>query len=365
MRRKKSVFISCRTDIWNNIHLSIKRIVVAFFLRGICGSIGKVLVPAALAALVFSCAHPEKQKTVSLIFDSDIGPDYDDVGAIAILHNMEARGEVKILATVASNEYEGIAGVLDVFNTYFNRADIPIGVPKGPGVNLKGRQSWTDTLVARYPHAIDSNSQAPDAVEVYRKILSQQPDTSVTIVTVGFLTNLANLLHTTGDRFSPLNGAALVKKKVKLLVTMGGKYPAGKEFNLEKDAAASKEALENWPTPVILNGWEIGTRVKTGLPLVHNSKIQNSPVKDVFSMSIPKAPGDSAGRSSWDEITVLVAVRGYEPYFTLHPGRIEVADDGSNTWNDQGSGQFYLVEKEAPEKIETIINQLMMEQPKK
>lgn len=338
---------------------------MAVFLRGIRRNIGKVVLPTLWALCMWSCSRPAEQKTVSVIFDSDIGPDYDDVGAIAILHNMAASGEVKILATVASNEYEGIAGILDVFNTYFNTANIPIGVPKGPGVNLKGRQSWTDTLLARYPHKIDSNSQAPDAVEVYRKILSEQPDTSVTIVTVGFLTNLANLLHTTGDRFSSLDGIALVRKKVKLLVTMGGKYPAGKEFNLEKDAAASKEALENWPTPVILNGWEIGTRVKTGLPLIHNSEIHHSPVKDVFSMSIPKVPGDSAGRSSWDEITVLVAVRGYEPYFTLHPGRIEVADDGSNTWNDQGTGQNYLVEKEAPEKIEAVINQLMMEQPKK
>lgn len=58
-------------------------------------------------------------------------------------------------------------------------------------------------------------------------------------------------------------------------------------------------------------------------------------------------------------------MRGYEPYFTLRPGRIEVADDGSNTWNDQGAGQYYLIEKEAPEKMARVIHQLMMEQPKR
>src|SRR6185437_2250268 len=85
-------------------------------------------------------------KPVRLIFDSDMGPDYDDVGAIALLHALADKGEVKILATMASTKYEGVAGVLNVFNTYFNRPDIPIGVPKGYALELRDFQHWTDTL---------------------------------------------------------------------------------------------------------------------------------------------------------------------------------------------------------------------------
>ncbi len=142
-----------------------------------------------------------------------MGPDYDDVGALAMLHAMADKGEVKILCTMASTKYEGVAAVLDILNTYFKRPDLPIGIPKGNAIDTKDFQHWTDTLLARYPHNLISNREAPDAVTLYRQILSQQPDHSVTIVTVGFLTNIANLLHSPADQYSSLTGIELVRKK--------------------------------------------------------------------------------------------------------------------------------------------------------
>ncbi|GAA4310540.1 nucleoside hydrolase [Compostibacter hankyongensis] len=306
----------------------------------------------------------KKQGPVPVIFDSDIGPDYDDVGAITILHVMEDKGEAKILATVASNKYEGIAAVLDLFNTYFGRPEIPIGVPKGEGVSLTDPQHWTDSLLAKYPHRVKRNADVPDAVKVYRKVLAGQPDHSVTVVTVGFLTNLAGLLDSKADEFSPLSGKELAARKIKQLVCMGGRYPSGKEFNIMKDAASSQKVFDSWPTPVIFSGFEIGAEIKTGLPLIHNTAL-SSPAKDAFSICIPQSPEDSAGRMSWDETTVLVAVRGYAPYYTLQPGKIKVASDGSNTWDKQGQGQFYLVKKTAPEKVQEVINDLMMQEPRR
>src|SRR5579872_4101739 len=76
-------------------------------------------------------------KPIPVIFDTDIGPDYDDVGAITLLHAFADSGKVRILATMASNKYEGIAAVIDVFNTYFKKPNIPIGVPKSWAVNLR------------------------------------------------------------------------------------------------------------------------------------------------------------------------------------------------------------------------------------
>ena len=274
-------------------------------------------------------------------------------------------GEAKILATVASNQYEGIAAVLNVFNTYFNRPGIPIGVPKGKAVNMRDSQHWTDTLLVKYPHKILYNNDVPDAIDVYRKVLASQPDHSVTIVTVGFLTNMANLINSKGDNFSPLNGKALIRKKVKLLVSMAGQYPSGKEFNIFEDAKSSKEALDNWPTPIIFSGFEIGAKIKTGLPLVRNNEIHNFPAKDVFRICIPLSKEDTDGRMSWDETAVLVAVKGYKPYYTLHQGKIAVTTDGSNSWDESKKSQYYLVEKESPNKIADIINHLMMQQPKK
>ena len=317
-----------------------------------------------IACLIMFNLNAQKQKPVPIIFDSDIGPDYDDVGAITMLHAFADSGEAKILATVASDKYPNAAAVLSVFNTYFKRPNIPIGIVKGNGVNLSDEQHWSDTLVAKYPHKIKSNDEAEDAVTVYRKILSQQPDNSVTIVTVGFLTNLANLMNSKPDKYSPLDGTTLIHKKVKRLVSMAGRFPEGKEFNVFMDSTSSQIVFSKWPTEVIFSGFEIGEKIKTGLPLVQNNAIQNSPVKDVFRICLPMAEEDHNGRSSWDETAVLVAVKGFEPYYSIESGSIIVNDDGSNSWDKDGNNQFYLVEKLPHEQVQQLINNLMQHQPK-
>jgi len=304
-------------------------------------------------------------RPVHLILDSDMGPDYDDVGAITILHALADHGDVKILATMASTKYEGVAGVLNVFNTYFKRPQIPVGVPKGYALTLRDWQHWTDTVLAKYPHQLKTNNDAWDAVKLYRKILAAQPDHSVTIVTIGFLTNLSNLLNTKPDEYSSLPGSELVKKKVKLLVCMAGKYPSGYEFNVMQDAKASQNVFTHWNTAIILSGFEIGEKIKAGLPLIHNAAIKNDPVKDVFRISIPMAKEDSLGRMSWDETAVLVAIKGYSKWYTLHKGKIVVADDGKNTWDDNGLGQAYLVEKVDYHVVQGLIDELIQHVPAK
>jgi len=306
----------------------------------------------------------QKPATVPVIFDSDMGPDYDDVGAITLLHAFADSGYVKILATVASTKYEGVAAVLNVFNTYFKKPDILIGVPRGRALELKDYQHWTDTLIKNYPHTIKTNDETPDAVTVYRKVLASQPDTSVTIITVGFVTNLAGLLQSQPDQYSKLTGLELVKKKVRQLVCMAGRFPQGSEFNLDRDAASSFETFRSWPTRVIFSGFEIGYRIRTGLPLINNDRIRNSPVKDAFRISIPKDPQDSLGRMSWDETAVLVAIKGYQPWYTLNPGTIIINKDGSNGWDNKPSSHYHLVELQSPSVVEQTINKLIMHQPR-
>src|SRR5450432_1514242 len=72
----------------------------------------------------------QKHQPVSIIFDTDIAPDYDDVGAMALLHAFADKGEAKILATISSNAFETTAPTLSVLNTYFKRPSIPIGITK-------------------------------------------------------------------------------------------------------------------------------------------------------------------------------------------------------------------------------------------
>ncbi|WP_128543203.1 nucleoside hydrolase [Larkinella soli] len=301
---------------------------------------------------------------VPVILDTDIGPDYDDVGAMAVLHALADRGEARPLAVIASNKHELIVPTIDVLNTFFGRPNLPTGVPKGPAVSDGAWQKWPEMLVEKYPHRIRSSSEAPDAVTTYRQVLAAQPDGSVTVVTVGFLTNLANLLESGPDRYSKLSGKELVQKKVKQLVAMAGGFPKGHEFNVHKDSLASQRAFAGWPTPIVFSGFEIGKQIKTGPRLVADQTLK-SPVKDVFALCMPKTKEDNNGRMSWDQTAVLVAIRGVEPYYTLKRGRI-VLNGGSNTWQDDPNGPHaYLVEAMPVAQVTSEIETLMMHRPGK
>jgi pyrimidine-specific ribonucleoside hydrolase len=89
------------------------------------------------------------------------------------------------------------------------------------------------------PSCDRENAQVENAVTLYRRVLAHQRDHSVVIITTGFLTNLADLLQSPADSLDNRDGKQLVKQKVKKLVSMAGRFPQGKEFNLNKDSAAS------------------------------------------------------------------------------------------------------------------------------
>ncbi|MBO0931708.1 nucleoside hydrolase [Fibrella aquatilis] len=313
-----------------------------------------------LFLLATTPAFAQHEAPVKVIFDTDMGPDYDDVGAITMLHTYADAGKAEILATIASSKYPRVGPVLSVLNTYFDRPTIPIGVPKGWAVTDADKQHWSDTLVARYPHMLKTNDDAPDAVALYRQILAKQPDRSVTVLTVGFLTNLANLLNSKPDQYSKLPGRELVIQKVRNLVSMAGKFPSGYEYNVFKDSTASKIVFAEWPTPMLLSGFEIGEVIKTGLPLAQNKAIKNSPIRDVFRISIPLDKNDKEGRMSWDQTAVLVAIDGAEPYYTTQQGRLIMGPGGSNSWDTTTKGHAHLVVKRPPAEVQALINGMMM-----
>ncbi len=303
-----------------------------------------------------------KKEPVNIILDTDIGPDYDDAGALAMLHALTDRGEANILATIASNKHTLVAPVIDMINTYYGRPNLPIGAPKGAdGVNITSSYHWPEEITDQYPHNIRSNNQVPAATTLYRQLLAAQPDTSVTITTIGFLTNMASLLESAPDSTSAMNGVDLVSRKVKTLVAMAGKFPEGKEFNVEKDAAASAYVAMHWPTTIIFSGFEIGEKVLTGAELVSTGS-PNNPVRHIYEFSLAQEKAEN--RMSWDQTAVLVAVRGYKDYYDLRQGRIQIREDGSNSWQDNPQGRhYYLVEKMKIPAVRDTLETLMRHEP--
>ena len=344
---------------------------------------------------------PNGKEPVKVIFDTDMITDFDDVGALACLHALADAGECEILATVSCTRGNASVGAIEVINHYYGRPDIPVGCAKERGVLGaragakekvdpkspldKKRDGWHykyRKLLVDYPgwfrHA--DSDDAPDANEVYRRALAAQPDHSVVVCSVGFLTNLRRLLETKPDAISPLDGRALVAQKVRLWVAMACKYPFGKEYNSMWDPESSRIALENWPTPVIFTDFEYGKDCFAGRA-VTEAGLKGSPVADLFAADMPSRDAirrDPAGflrkgffgmggRASWDETAVLIAVRGTEPYFNTERGTYRmVGGDGTNEWAPDAEGGPHLRVTERMPKIEVgrIIDELMMRKAK-
>ena len=291
-----------------------------------------------------------------VIFDTDIGPDWDDVGATATLHALADLGEAEILGMmVSSGGHSATWGppCLDAFNTFYNRPDIPIGVAQnGPEFG----SSYNRQIAEEFPQDIGTEN-AWDAVELYRKILSEQPDSSVVIITVGFITNLEDLLKSEADNYSPLNGINLVNKKVRRWVCMGGGFPSsGGEFNFNRDPLATKFTVENWPKPVLFSGYEIGAPILTGAKLALTS--ESNPIRRAYELA-----GGYVGatRSSWDQTAVLAAVRDPLLHWDLETtGYCSVADNGSNQWlSTPDKDHSYLIKKLSNPEMVEIIDDLM------
>lgn len=276
---------------------------------------------------------PQKQP-VPIIVDSDCESDVDDIGAFAVLHALADNGECDILATILCTLHPWSVCAVDVVNTYYGRGHLPVASIKGPGVNVDSR--YTRHLRDHFPHSTACADDAPDALDAYRRLLAAQPDHGTVIVTLGYCTNLRNLLRTPPDAISPLDGRALVAAKVRKWVNMGGNFEHRAWMNTTNnnwthDAASAVEAIRAWPAPIVFCGREIGHSMRAGAALAQTPA--NNPVRTAYACFFKGEPGD---HHLADLSTILYAVRGttHGPatYWLEEDGRIDLRDDAGFTW---------------------------------
>ncbi|MEO7988138.1 MAG: nucleoside hydrolase [Chryseolinea sp.] len=303
----------------------------------------------------------QKTKPEKIILDTDFGNDCDDAGALAILHQMVYKGEAEILATMYPMNDEWGASAIDAVNTYYGNPNIPIGTYKGSYV-YKGKHNdfYNSKLANDFPNDLKTGHNAPDAIALYRKILSSQPDKSVTIIVIGPQRLLADLLLSKPDSISKLDGMQLVKKKVKKLVSMGAEYPKGNEWNIRICPDGAKLVAEQWPTPIVYSGFEIGKPIMTGERLITETPEEN-PVRVAFETN--PMVDEKKNRHSWDETAVLFGVRGLKDYWTMSSGKLQIAEDGKNTWITPGKTHQYLVAKMPIVDMKKVLEDMMVAPP--
>ncbi len=332
--------------------------------------------PTPAADTTKSVPQTHDRDAVRVILDTDLGIDVDDAGALAVLHALADKGEARILATVANVNDPHAPGALDAINTYYGRPNIPVG--------RNARQQYsvaTPYWRTPAPRIVkDLDLQFPEdtytdnlktAVSVYRKALATQPDGSVTIISIGFLQNLADLMASGSDSHSSLSGTALIKRKVKHLVLMGGSYPRSEgdlylSGGREIDPPPAIRVIERWPTTIVFAPGNVCGGFTTGQTLASKTPRAN-PVRAAYT---PFFGREGVGRNSWDLCPVLYAVRGLShgsdgTYFDIATTKhLVLRESGQHEWIAPGESRHKRLTRVMSESaLQTKLTALLVKAP--
>jgi len=317
----------------------------------------------------------EEKKKALIIFDTDIGGDCDDAGALAMTHRLCDMGEAELLAVTGCYESPYVAGCIDAINTYYNRK-VPVGVNYGTDAYP---DTYTSGICNEFPsdypaEKYNAGHKPEDAVRLIRRTLAAAEDKSISLVATGPLSTLGRLIKSGADDVSSLTGAELVEKKVLRTVIMGGRFSGTwpmpvmtgdpnyeGEYNIRADIPAAQAVCDMWPGELVFSSFEIGMWTVTMREYTAKAP-KDDPVRRAYEI-FEAIPGNNAkGRQSWDHTAMLHAIRPDAGYYSLHPyGRISVTGEGITEWHaDENARHTYLIPSVDYCDIERVIDSLVL-----
>lgn len=312
---------------------------------------------------VFCVLVQVKAHRMNIIFETDMGNDVDDALAIDMLYKYHHQGRIRLMAVMLNKEGEFPPKYIDLLNTWYGQKRIPIGLSPRSNQSMVAGANYTQVVCEKtdekgkplYKRSIKDYTELLPAVKLYRKLLAKADDASVTVVSVGFSTNLALLLDTQADEYSPLTGRELVAQKVNRLVTMAGhiENPQYAEYNVVNDVAACQHVFNEWPTPIYMSPFELGLQIRYPAQSIENdfTWTRHHPIVDSYKAYLPKIED----RPTWDLTAVLYAIDPQQ-FFNVSPsGRVVVTKEGYTHFTPDASGRhFYLFI--TPEQAKAILD---------
>lgn len=306
----------------------------------------KKLCIAALCTLCSLCTLGQK----NVIFETDMGNDIDDAMALDMLYKYHSMGKINLMAVMLNKEGMYPPMYIDLLNTWYGFKKLPMGVSNTESLTRDEDNFAKSVVVAKnekgkplYKRSIKDISKLPDAYKLHRKLLAAAPDHSVTIISVGFSTNLAKLLESGADEYSNLSGKDLISKKVERLVTMAGyiSRPDVAEFNVAQDIPSCQKVFAEWPTEIVTSPFDVGMKILYPTSSLDNdfTWTDHHPVTEGCKDYLKGA--DS--RPTWDLTAVLWAI---DPgtCFNLSPaGTIEVTPEGYTHFHENRMGNHYYM----------------------
>ena len=287
-----------------------------------------------------------EQKDVRIILDCDMGSSTDDLFALMMLYRYMDMKRCQLLGVVVDRMGKANADVVDVMNNFYGYPDIPIGLEtqgvKTPHVFItyhNAPYARTTDGVPMFKRSVGDNGSYMEGYKLYRKLLSEQPDKSVTIASIGFVTSLARLLESGPDEFSPLNGVELVRAKVKNIYAMGGVFGESVEpdYNFSAAIDFSLKFFELWPKDVdiIFSPGEVGDpldyRPETVIADMNWTDIH--PIKWIYQFL-----NCDTGQKMWDPQAVIHAVEGDGFYQLSERGWVTLTPRGETLFTPDPNG---------------------------
>ena len=280
----------------------------------------------------------------SFILGTDWWSDCDDAVAIRLLARAVKAGEVRLLGVVINACMEYSASSLKGFFLSEGIGDLPIGIDLA-ATDFSGETLYQERVAKAFCPNV-KNGDAEDGVRLYRRLLAES-DTPVEIVEIGFLQVVAALLKSEADDISEKSGRELVREKVKKFWVMAGKWDAQgeKEHNFCLNARSRRggaEFLALCPVPITFLGYEVGFDVISGDQLSDENDVLYRLMLDY---------GTKNGRSSWDPMTVLMALEGDEMaagYEAVRGFASLDAESGANYFCEDENGPHCFVRKAMP-----------------
>ncbi len=287
-----------------------------------------------------------EQRDIRIILDCDMGSSTDDLFALMMLYRYMDMKRCNLLGVIVDRMGKANADIVDVMNNFYGYPDIPIGLETAGQEDTHVWITYHNLPYARstegvpmFKRSVGDNGTYMEGYKLYRKLLSEQPDRSVTIASIGFVTTLARLLESEPDEYSPLNGVELVRAKVKDIYAMGGVFGDAVEpdYNFKQAINFSLKFFDLLPKEVdiVFSPGEVGDpldyRPETVIADMNWTDLH--PIKWTYQFL-----NCNTGQKMWDPQAVIHAVEGNDFYKLSERGFVTLTPNGETLFKADPKG---------------------------
>ena len=296
------------------------------------------------------CFSPGK----SVLLETDICGDVDDVGALALLLAESRRygfgiAGININCTVP----ESAAAVTAILRSR-GFPDLPLGMA-APQQELAS--VYLAECAALLPSEARAELSSKSSERLYQDVLATVPDHSLNIISIGFLQTLDQAWRANPELFA---------RKVDTVLVMGGSFlykPGYREFNIVKSHQANAEDFVNhYPGPIVFVGFELGCDIYTDLS-PKADKLSDPVVAAYRAYSMKATGAPTCRRNSWDPVTIDFAVHGEGARYRLSPSIDLKVDDGVFHFHeDPAANRAFVIPNQSNEALgEYLSRQILAE----